>query len=728
MKNLVLFLSPHQDDELLTFGIPIIRALEQKNTEVYIALITDGGASAVKNKLGLEREAFVSARDQEFRASCAALGLKPENIIIPANREPDGGLRTDKAKERIREILKSLTGFDTVTLATICPFGTEKQHKDHKALGNAVLDMHNGKKDGVDKIKLYLEPYEYARLGNGIEYNILKTDKCEKIDAALDSYKNSEYGIAFLSVPRELYFYKRTTEAYEYIGRDMSKLKRYSRRAGLLAAKLSAYLSCRKIRCSPAKLTCTDYIYNRPDLYTEHYETYQITYKGRKYVAEIDLDKKPAELCIRLSEFPRDAARMLCKYIFKQHPDLETITMQQVFFETGKAVPTNHFRIEFPETVEELTASLTHSRRKTIKRTRKILEEQYPDVEYIQYEGRENITDEVVEAYFKYKLISHNRDYHMTPQQYLEYYHVTNSYVIKSAGRIIAVYFDCEQCDIVNSENFSFDRDLPQLSLGLLLRDYSFQEMVKKGKKQVFLGGGSYNQKFLYNYTEDMTYTCTISRNDIPRISQIIRHFAGKILPPQKKQPQKAQLPYELFYSLIDPAMAPELNGLALRKAADEQELTSLCKSYRSTLNKMRAFTEDVFPNEKEKLKKRLTDGSVFYALCSSDECVSSGWLAYKHDFYISEISTAVSLKDSDAAILYDFYTEPSQRGHGYYPVLLQQIMNDAKYADAFIIYTNKNNTASQHGIRKAGFKHDGDFTEKNIRKYLKRFHMRKSN
>ena len=122
-----------------------------------------------------------------------------------------------------------------------------------------------------------------------------------------------------------------------------------------------------------------------------------------------------------------------------------------------------------------------------------------------------------------------------------------------------------------------------------------------------------------------------------------------------------------------------------------------------------------------EKNLKRIQDGSYFYALALQDgTVVSTGWLAYQHAFYISEQDYSFDMSPSKVGLLYNFNTDPAHRGKGYYPLLLQAILCDAKAPERFIIYTSPDNHASARGICKAGFREDGVFAGAEVKRYLR--------
>lgn len=147
----VFYFSPHQDDEVTNFGAAICADIEQGH-EVFCVLCTDGGASCARELLAgqsvcawhsgshaidLTREAFSAARDREFKASCLALGLKPENILISPLCAPDSGCSADAAQQIILDATAGFAPEQTV-IKTIFPTPWQHQNPDHAAIAQAA--------------------------------------------------------------------------------------------------------------------------------------------------------------------------------------------------------------------------------------------------------------------------------------------------------------------------------------------------------------------------------------------------------------------------------------------------------------------------------------------------------------------------------------------------------------------------------------------------------------
>ena len=170
-KEIVLYFSPHQDDELLTMGVDIFNTCLLPDKEVHIILCTDGSKSPARQRLNSEKvcsihnqihnynlseKEFIQARDCEFISSCTALGISPKNIHIYEKRAVDGSLSVEYAKEIIKHFI-SIYGED-VEVCTIAPFRLwGYQHEDHYNLGLAARMLLKERKN--IKRKFFIESY-----------------------------------------------------------------------------------------------------------------------------------------------------------------------------------------------------------------------------------------------------------------------------------------------------------------------------------------------------------------------------------------------------------------------------------------------------------------------------------------------------------------------------------------------------------------------------------------
>ena len=174
------------------------------------------------------------------------------------------------------------------------------------------------------------------------------------------------------------------------------------------------------------------------------------------------------------------------------------------------------------------------------------------------------------------------------------------------------------------------------------------------------------------------------------------RQTRMKSLEEQHRRWLKLRNQKQLYYS-IENCSPPELGEMKLVEIAANQ------------LEPYRHFCENHGIAVTEKNLQRLRDGSSFWCLVSpEDVMVSSGWLAWKQELYVSETDFGFSTKASEAGVLYNFNTHPDHRGQGLYGLLLRGIICQSTEPKEFIIYTAPDNNASSRGILKADFRFDG--------------------
>ena len=114
----------------------------------------------------------------------------------------------------------------------------------------------------------------------------------------------------------------------------------------------------------------------------------------------------------------------------------------------------------------------------------------------------------------------------------------------------------------------------------------------------------------------------------------------------------------------------------------------------------------EVFPSfQMAELSHSQRQNSQCYAACLAGEFVHYSWVQKTGLHNILEAGRKIEIATGEFWI-YDCRTSPSARGFGIYPFVLTYISRehfDGGYREA-VIYTTKQNLASQAGILKSGF------------------------
>lgn len=264
---------------------------------------------------------------------------------------------------------------------------------------------------------------------------------------------------------------------------------------------------------TPIRFDADDLIYNRFDmLYPDDNSRLVCAYHENSYYIDMHVEGTKAFLNVWGKTFPQEVFDDVVGKVFEQK-DICSIHIQRggnnyrEFLQT-----TNDMRILLPDTAEGLMERMRAKHRSNIRRMERDLEQEGP-VSLAVYS--EKIPDDVVEQYFRWKMATHNTDYHMTPREYINNYHVTDAMVLKAGSRMAAVIFFCQVGEIVYFENFSYDTDFKKYSPGLLVYKALLEELIKRGCRYLYLGGGDYDYKRRFGAEEYEAYSGIIYRPEV---------------------------------------------------------------------------------------------------------------------------------------------------------------------------------------------------------------------
>lgn len=221
MQNLTrktLYVVPHQDDELFTFGLDVVKTLSRGDS-VYVLLVTDGSECWVKDmladgkkctdggkdfhdchKYALSTEEFVASRDKEFFECCSRLGINKDNVHLSNPRFVDMNFSVEEVKAAIKSVVEMInpdrvcvhaprweSSFNPCERNVSMP-----PHIDHCFCGRAVYLLLREKviKDAEFFIEFYdLERFESLHSDITVRRIEANSDEAELIQRAGLAYK-----------------------------------------------------------------------------------------------------------------------------------------------------------------------------------------------------------------------------------------------------------------------------------------------------------------------------------------------------------------------------------------------------------------------------------------------------------------------------------------------------------------------------------------------------------
>lgn len=258
-----------------------------------------------------------------------------------------------------------------------------------------------------------------------------------------------------------------------------------------------------------------DLIYNRYDLiHNEGVMTYSYEHNGATYKIQVYAHDGVAEPNIWGKKYPQEIFEQLVNDLFADI-DIYAIKVTRGRNQYRKFLQdTEDIRVPLPDDFVELMNRIARKDRATIRRKLRWLDERFGSLELDRY-ARNDIPNEVVETYFKWKKDTHGTDYRLTPQEYLDKYYVTDALMMRAGDTDVAVAFYCKVNESVFFENFSYNKALKRYSPGLLMYVKLMEELIRRKCKYNYMGGGNYIYKTRFGAQAEHAYIGSIYRQEI---------------------------------------------------------------------------------------------------------------------------------------------------------------------------------------------------------------------
>lgn len=209
-------ISPHQDDEVLTMGSAILDAVAAGST-VAVLLISRGESSIVRTRRLPESLGFVPSphhfsamRDREFDGAVRAMGATP--IIAPYEDRLVDGAATSEA---VAELIRAHVAPGSAVL-TVSPYDS---HPDHRACGHAVQRL--VAENYLSQVEYFVSPERLDLIPDGVVLERVGTGtpvaRQHQDPYRVRDLANNWWGIGYRSVPESFdYQLQRDPLAYRH--------------------------------------------------------------------------------------------------------------------------------------------------------------------------------------------------------------------------------------------------------------------------------------------------------------------------------------------------------------------------------------------------------------------------------------------------------------------------------------------------------------------------------
>lgn len=296
-----IFLVPHQDDEVLAFGVGIVEAT-LLGQNVAVALLSDGSACPTRLTLAnggscpdigdrhcytIDQPHYGRLRDREFADACVAMGVAPENVWFANPRQPDGGMTFEDTRAYIATLLERFPNAHFCTHAVIEPpadlalppsatrnsvneleslggsdasgLTWHPQHKDHRTLASAALSLYQ--EGAIASLEAFVEFYHLAQFRHSypdvdLVSHVVAQEEQRRIHDAIEAYavwspEQERYALGLHSARKQLRFQQRHPRGFSFVpvrGNSVEDAKEARRQTALVRKRVKDVLAqCARI-------------------------------------------------------------------------------------------------------------------------------------------------------------------------------------------------------------------------------------------------------------------------------------------------------------------------------------------------------------------------------------------------------------------------------------------------------------------------------------------------
>lgn len=281
-----------------------------------------------------------------------------------------------------------------------------------------------------------------------------------------------------------------------------------------------------------------NFTYNRYDLiYDDKNYFWEINSNNIKYYVQGHEEKNHMYLGIWLSNIPTNVIDCLCSHIKKNYKNINKIVVSNYhnvinkrssFFRMRLCDEDVHWKIKLPKDSNDLLISMSSKFRYNLQREIRIINERLGKYEVVEYE-LDDIPKMVVERFFSFKKATFDKDYNLTPSDYIKRFHITNAYALIIKDKVEAMLFSCEHTKTVYLENLSYNPEFSKYSLGKVLYYHYLELLIDKGTNILYLGNGMQQYKSWYGSIKDETYSFVEYVHFLDFLGKIVSIVTNKI-------------------------------------------------------------------------------------------------------------------------------------------------------------------------------------------------------
>ncbi len=247
------------------------------------------------------------------------------------------------------------------------------------------------------------------------------------------------------------------------------------------------------------KLVVPNIKFNRCDIcYGKDFELLKINYEGNEKYISFFQDGTTLHLGVYMVEIPQYVFDEIIQFLLKNKKVYHIHMTQSLNYLKG-AKKKMHWLLELPESWEDYLKQFSSKHKYNLRYYKKKLEQTY-NCEW-KYYSQHEISKKVIETFFDFKIAKEKEEAYsdlVNPEKYLDsdFNKITDAYVLYINNEIKSiVLYSIIDKKTAYCHNMAYDMEFSKYNIGNELYYYSIKDLIQKGIKKIYLGGGNYEYK-----------------------------------------------------------------------------------------------------------------------------------------------------------------------------------------------------------------------------------------
>ena len=193
-------------------------------------------------------------------------------------------------------------------------------------------------------------------------------------------------------------------------------------------------------------------------------------------------------------EIPQYVFDEIIKFLLK-NKKIYSINFSQSLNNMLGAKKTVHWLLNLPATKEEYFNQFSSKHRYNLRYYKKKLEENY-NCEW-KYFSEKDIDENLIKEFFELKKQKLTIYYDTDAKGFLsDYYKITDAFALYINGKMQAItLYSIIDSEVAYCENMAHDLNLSKYNTGNIIFYNSIENLIERGIKKIYLGGGYYDYK-----------------------------------------------------------------------------------------------------------------------------------------------------------------------------------------------------------------------------------------